>query len=539
MKPIDAQTIPQLIAAAADTFGAKTAIEDGDVTISFIELRDRGLDAARAFIASGLEHGDRVGIWAPNLHEWIIAAIGLQMVGGVLVPLNTRMKGGEAGYILEKSGARMLFTMEEFLGARYIDLLVGAMGQGSDRPSDGLPDLEQIVSFRAGTADLAKGVTSWDAFLECGDSVSTEQALARATAVAGNDLSDILFTSGTTGKPKGVMTEHAQNLRGFEVWTDVVGLCQNDRYLIVNPFFHSFGYKAGWLSCFMRGATCLPQDVFDVPTVLQRIGRDHVTALPGPPTLYQTILAHPDFESYDLSSLRLAVTGAAVVPVDLIIKMREVLAFETVITGYGLTETCGIVSMCRHDDDPETIANTSGRAIPGVEVRCIDPDGSEVARGEPGEIVVRGYNVMRGYFDDEAATAETIDADGWLHTGDIGVMDERGYLRITDRIKDMFIMGGFNCYPAEIESMLAGHDDIQQVAVIGVPDERMGEVGMAFVVPMPGRTLDEKAVVAWCRENMANYKVPRHVAILEELPINAMGKVTKFVLREKAIEILA
>jgi acyl-CoA synthetase (AMP-forming)/AMP-acid ligase II len=369
--------------------------------------------------------------------------------------------------------------------------------------------------------------------------VSTEQALARATAVAGNDLSDILFTSGTTGKPKGVMTEHAQNLRGFEVWTDVVGLCQNDRYLIVNPFFHSFGYKAGWLSCFMRGATCLPQDVFDVPTVLQRIGRDHVTALPGPPTLYQTILAHPDFESYDLSSLRLAVTGAAVVPVDLIIKMREVLAFETVITGYGLTETCGIVSMCRHDDDPETIANTSGRAIPGVEVRCIDPDGSEVARGEPGEIVVRGYNVMRGYFDDEAATAETIDADGWLHTGDIGVMDERGYLRITDRIKDMFIMGGFNCYPAEIESMLAGHDDIQQVAVIGVPDERMGEVGMAFVVPMPGRTLDEKAVVAWCRENMANYKVPRHVAILEELPINAMGKVTKFVLREKAIEILA
>jgi acyl-CoA synthetase (AMP-forming)/AMP-acid ligase II len=538
MKPTDATTIGQLIAVAADTFGEKAAIEDGDVTISYRDLHVRGLQAARAFIASGLEHGDRVGIWAPNLFEWVIAAIGLQMVGGVLVPLNTRMKGAETAYILEKSGARMLFTMDEFLGARYIDLLLDAMGRGDGRPVAGLPDLERIVSFRSTDSREKTGIGTWDAFLALGQSVSDAEARARADRVEGEDLSDILFTSGTTGKPKGVMTEHAQNLRGFEVWTDVVGLRADDRYLIVNPFFHSFGYKAGWLSCFLRGATCLPQDVFDVPKVLDRIGRDHVSALPGPPTLYQTILAHPEFESYDLSSLRLAVTGAAVVPVDLIIKMREVLAFETVITGYGLTETCGIVTMCRHDDDPETIANTSGRAIPGVDVQCVDPEGNEVARGEPGEVVVRGYNVMRGYFDDEAATTETIDSDGWLHTGDIGVMNERRYLRITDRIKDMFIMGGFNCYPAEIESMLCSHDAVAQVAVIGVPDERMGEVGMAFVVPMPGATLDEKAIIAWCRENMANYKVPRHVSILDELPMNAMGKVTKFVLRERAGELL-
>jgi acyl-CoA synthetase (AMP-forming)/AMP-acid ligase II len=538
MLPTEAQTVPDLVAAAATAFGDKPAVVDGDTTLSFAALADAALQAGRAFIAAGLRHGDRVAVWAPNLHEWIVAALGLQTVGGVLVPLNTRLKGGEAGYILEKSGARMLFTMDEFLGARYVDLLTAALGAGDGTPIAGLASLERIVVFR-GDGERRPGVQSWNDFLDGAGSVAEAAVRERAAAVSADDLSDILFTSGTTGKPKGVMTAHGQNLRAFEVWTDVVGLREDDRYLVVNPFFHSFGYKAGWLSCLMRGAVCLPQSVFDVPQVLERIGRDRVTMLPGPPTLYQTILSHPERDTYDLSSLRLAVTGAAVVPVELIVAMREVLRFDTVITGYGLTECCGIVTMCRHDDDPETIATTSGKAIPGVEVRCVDLEGSEVARGEPGEVVTRGYNVMRGYFDDDSATAETIDEGGWLHTGDIGVMNERGYLRITDRIKDMFIIGGFNCYPAEIETILNGHPDIASVAVVGVPDDRMGEVGMAFVVAKRGVSVDEKAVVAWCRENMANYKVPRHIAVLGELPTNAMGKVTKFVLREKAAELLA
>ena len=280
------------------------------------------------------------------------------------------------------------------------------------------------------------------------------------------------------------------------------------------------------------------QPVFDVGVVLERIASESISVLPGPPALYQSILATPGFDSADLSSLRLAVTGAAVIPVELIHKMRDVLGFETVITGYGLTEACGIATMCRYDDDPETIATTSGRAIPGAEVRCVDDSGAEVARGEAGEVVVRGYNVMRGYLDDDAATRETVDAEGWLHTGDVGVMDERGYIRITDRIKDMFIMGGFNCYPAEIELILSGHDEIAAAAVIGVPDERMGEVGMAFIVAAPGASPTPESVIAWYRENMANYKVPRHVALIGELPLNAMNKVQKFVLRERAREIL-
>ena len=528
-------TIPRLVQAAAERFADRHAIEDGEVTLTFAALAEAGLRAARAFCAAGIVRGDRVAIWAPNIYEWVVAAIGLQSAGGVLVPLNTRLKGGEAGYILKKSRARILCTVGEFLGNHYVELLRGTLGGPTGAcPVAGLPDLERVVLLRPSTPGLNNGTVTWSDFLALGDAVPAGEARRRAAAVSPDNLSDILFTSGTTGKPKGVMTTHSQNLRVFRVWSDVVGLREGDRYLIVNPFFHGFGYKAGWLSAIMCGATILPQPVFDVPAVLERIGRDRVSVLPGPPTLYQMILTHPDRDRYDLSSLRLAVTGAAVIPVELIHRMRRELTFKTIITGYGLTESTGVVTMCRYDDDPETIATMSGRAIPDIEVRCVDPTGVEVARGQPGEVVVRGYNVMQGYLDDAVATAAAIDTEGWLHTGDIGVMDARGYLRITDRIKDMFITGGFNCYPAEIENLMLANDALAQVAVIGVPDERLGEVGMAYAVPRPGATVTPEAIIAWCRAHMANYKVPRYVELLESLPMNASGKVTKFVLRERA-----
>ena len=273
--------------------------------------------------------------------------------------------------------------------------------------------------------------------------------------------------------------------------------------------------------------------MFDAAAVFERIPADHISMLPAPPALYQTLLNHPDLDKHDMSSLRLAVTGAAVIPVELVQKMRDVLGFETVITGYGLTEACGIATMCRHDDDPETIATTSGRAIPGVEVQVVDDDGKEVARGDAGEIVVRGYNVMLAYYDEPAETKATVDSDGWLHTGDIGVMDDRGYLRITDRKKDIFIVGGFNAYPAEIENAILARDDVAQVAVVGVPDQRLGEVGAAFVVPKAGHTIDPDELIAWCRERMANFKVPRRIEVVDALPLNAAGKVLKFQLRDQ------
>jgi acyl-CoA synthetase (AMP-forming)/AMP-acid ligase II len=539
--PLRAETIPALALAAADRFGEQNAIEDGATVLSFVELADAAIAAARAFAAAGVERGDRVAVWAPNVYEWIVAAIGLQSAGGVLVPLNTRLKGAEAGYVLNKSGARILCTVGDFLGTDYVGLLLGALGgAGLGRPVDGLTKLERIILLRGSRKARTggAGIEAWADFLLHGEAVSADDIRRRAANVSAEDLSDILFTSGTTGKPKGVMSCHGQNLKAFRAWSEVIGLREGDRYLVVNPFFHAFGYKAGWMASLIRGATILPHPVFDVPAVLDRVGKERVSVLPGPPALYQSILAHPARPQYDLSCLRLAVTGAAPISVALINQMRDELGFETVITGYGLTEACGIATMCRFDDDPETVSTTSGRAIPDVEVRCIDASGTEVARGEPGEIVVRGYNVMKGYFDDEAATAATIDGDGWLHTGDIGVMDERGYIRITDRIKDMFIMGGFNCYPAEIESILVTHDDVVQAAVIGVADDRMGEVGMAFVVLREGAELSGDDVIAWSRENMANYKVPRYVEIVAELPMNAMNKVQKFLLRDRAGQII-
>ena len=331
------------------------------------------------------------------------------------------------------------------------------------------------------------------------------------------------------------MLTHGASVRTYRAWAELVGLREGDRYLLVYPLFHTAGLKSGVLASVLVGATVIPHAVFDVPSVMKRVTEERITMLPGPPTVFQAILNHPELTTFDLSSLRLSVTGAAVVPVSVVERMRDTLKFETVVTGYGLTETTGTVSMCRHDDPPDVIARTVGRPLPGVEVRIIDDEGDETPAGGAGEIVVRGFNVMKGYFNNPGATAEAIDAAGWLRTGDIGLFDDAGNLRITDRKKDMFIVGGFNAYPAEIESFLLGHDDVGQVAVIGVPDERLGEVGIAFVVPLPGHTVDATELIEWSRSAMANFKVPREVRVVDSLPLNPSGKVMKFRLKEQAL----
>ena len=505
-------TGPAALALSARRFGTAVALEESGLRWTYLELETEVRRAAAAFLAVGLQHGDRVAVWAPNTGRWIVAALGAQAVGGIVVPLNTRLRGREATYILNRSGARILVHARELLGVRFADLLEG----------EALPALERRIVLDG---------PQWDEFLAAGRSIDEATLISRLERLRGEDVADILFTSGTTGQPKGVMSSHAQNIRVFDAWSSVVGLEHGDRYLIVNPFFHAFGYKAGWLACLLRGATILPLAVFDAEVVLQRIVDDRISVLPGAPTLFQSLLTHRERTPVDVSSLRLAVTGAASVPVALIERMRAELGFRTVITGYGLTESTGCVSMCRPGDSPERIARTCGAPLPGIEVRVVDEDGRELPRGSEGELLVRGYNVMLGYFDDEAATRAAIDADGWLHTGDIGVMDETGYLRITDRKKDMFIVGGFNCYPAEIENLLSAHPAIAQVAVVGAPDERMGEVGHAYVVLRPGMALDEPSLIAWSRENMANYKVPRRVHFVSDLPTTASGKVQRFALR--------
>jgi acyl-CoA synthetase (AMP-forming)/AMP-acid ligase II len=514
-------TIPRLVREAARRHGDRPAVVDGSEVLSFERLAAEVSRAARALLALGVEPGDLVALWAPNGWAWIVAALAAHSTGAAIVPINTRFKGEEAAYVLGKSGARVLFTTTDFLGVDYAAML----------ESVSLPALRTVVAV---SGPARSGVLSWAALVSRADEVRSEAAEARALAVGPDDRCDVMFTSGTTGRPKGATSTHAQTLRAFRDWSDVVGLRAGDRYLVVLPFFHSFGYKAGWLACLMMGATTYPLAVFDVAAVLDRVERDAITVLPGPPSLYQSILARGDIASRSLGSLRLAVTGAAVIPDGLVERMRREIGFRTVLTGYGLTEGTGVATLCRDGDDPATIASTSGRAIPGVDVRVVDDDGNEAPRGTPGEVVVSGYTVTKGFFDDDAATAESLDARGRLRTGDVGIMDERGYLRITDRKKDMFIVGGFNAYPAEIESVLCRHDGIAQAAVVGAPDERLGEVGVAFVVPRPGARLDEDQLVAWSRERMANYKVPRRFVAVDALPTNATGKVLKYRLREMA-----
>lgn len=511
-------TIPSAFAASVAKHAARTAVVGEDGTeLSYAELDQLRIYAARALLSLGVKHGDRVAIWAPNSVEWIVAGLAIHTLGCVLVPVNTRMKGQEASYILQKSGARVLFCAGHFLGQHFPTLLAQHWPQTLEHA---------IVIGQALDTDLG-----WRAFMARADAEKTEHVLERAAAVQPTDRMDIMFTSGTTGQPKGVVTTHAQNLRVIGEWSKCVGLNADDRYLIANPFFHAFGYKVGWVAGLLAGLTILPHAVFDAAAILKRIERDRISVLPGPPTLFISLLNDPARATTDLSSLRATITGAAAIAPSLIERIRAELGFKVVLTGYGLTETCGVVSLCDAGDDAETIALTSGKAIPGIELAVFGADGTPAAPGESGEICVRGYNVMQGYLDDETATREAIDANGWLHTGDVGVLDTRGYLKITDRLKDLYITGGFNCYPAEIERMMAAHPAIAQVAVVGVADERMGEVGKAWVVLRPNQTLDQKALIAWCREQMANYKVPRFVEFVSSLPTNPSGKVMKYQLR--------
>jgi acyl-CoA synthetase (AMP-forming)/AMP-acid ligase II len=507
-------TVSGALRAAAHSSGQQEALVDGAMRLSYAELLAAAEEAARALIASGVRPGDRVAIWAPNGGRWAVAALGIHCAGAIVVPLNTRFRGSEAQHVLTTSGARLLFTVTDFLSTDYVALL------GTPPPA-----LAEIVVLDGPDRG---GTTSWSTFL--GRAVAAPEALPD---VGPDDISDILFTSGTTGAPKGAMLRHGASVRAYTAWSDVVGLRDEDRYLILNPFFHAFGLKAGILASILKGATIVPHPVFDVPSVMRMVDAERITMLPGPPTIYQTILDHPERSQFDLSSLRLAVTGAAAVPVEMIRRMRSELTFKTIVTGYGLTEATGIATMCRHDDDPETIASTAGRAIPDVEVCVIGSTGQRVPAGDAGEVVVRGYNVMAGFYGDPTATAEAIDAEGWLHTGDIGVLDGAGNLRITDRVKDMFIVGGFNAYPAEIEGMILHHPDVGQVAVVGVPDHRLGEVGRAFVVPRAGAAIDPARLIEWCRTEMANYKVPRSVEVVDALPLNASGKVLKYELRAR------
>ncbi len=516
------ETIPALAESAAERFGDRPAVLAGAQCLTFAELFEGARRFGAALVEAGVEPRDRVAIWAFNSTEWIVSYLGLLMAGATLVPVNTRFKGGEVADMLARSHARVLVTTRDFLGVDYVEML-RAVGEP-------LADLRTIIAIRS---DSTPDIEGWDDFSKRGTEESLQELDRRRRAVTVDDPADILFTSGTTGVAKGVVMTHGRTLWVATDWVAMSGLRDDDRYLMINPYFHMFGLKSGILACLVAGATMLPEPTLDMERVFARVEQDRVTVLPGPPTLYQTILDHPDRAQHDLSSLRLAVTGASNIPVELIRRVHEELPFSTVISGYGLTEA-GTASGTAPGDPFEAIATTVGRPRDRFEVRIVDDGGNDVATGLTGEIWLRGPSVMAGYLDDPEATAAALSADGWLRTGDLGLLDEAGRLKIVGRLKDMFIVGGFNAYPVEIENLLLRHPDIRQAAVVGVPDERMGEVGVAFVITSPEGSVTEADIIAWSRDRMANYKVPRVVHVVGELPVNATGKVQKELLRARA-----
>ena len=507
----DPRTIPQVLDRVADRFSDHEALVTDDRRLTFADLRAEVRTAAAAMIDLGVEAGDRVAIWSPNTWHWVIACLATHYAGGVVVPLNTRYTASEAADVLARTGAPVLIAAGEFLGA----------DKTADLDRDALPALRHVVRVPIDKAD-----GTWDEFMARGRDL--DAADARGAAVTPDDVSDILFTSGTTGRSKGALCAHRQSLDAPAAWAECGQLTSADRYLCINPFFHNFGYKAGILACLQTGATLIPQLTFDPERAMRAVEEHRSTVLPGPPTIYQVLLDHPKRGDYDLTSLRFAVTGAATIPVVLIERMQSELDIDIVLTAYGLTEASGFGTMCRADDDAVMVATTCGRPIADFELRIDGPadDGS-------GEVLLRGPNVMLGYLDDPEATAAAIDSDGWLHTGDIGRVDAAGNLTITDRLKDMYISGGFNVYPAEVEQVLARLDGVAESAVIGVPDERLGEVGKAFVVVKPGATVDEQTVIAHTREHLAKFKTPQSVEFLDVLPRNPGGKVVKPLLRER------
>lgn len=516
-------TIPALMRDAAARYGDRPALmSQNDGEISYREL-DRQADlVAKALLADGAQPGDRAGIWAPNMWEWVAAAIGIQRAAGVMVPLNTRLKGGEVADIVRRGKIKRLFTIGDFLGRYYPQMLHG----------ENMPGLGRRIVLRATPDQLGLNETRWEKFIATARSTSDAALAEREAMVKPDTLADIMFTSGTTGAPKGALFDHRRSLGGGHAWVNIARQTADDRYCVFGPFSHNASYKAGWIAGLISGSTIYWPEAYDAVTILDLIANNRISVMPAPPTVFQEMLAHPNWRDWDLSSYRFLSTGATVVPIELMKRLQDETSIKEITTGYGMTECCGSATHTRPGDPMERVAYTVGTALPGTEIRVAGPDGASMLVGEPGEVLIRDGKLLIEYLDSPEATRATLDEEGWLHSGDVGYLDADGYLKLTDRLKNMYIVGGFNVYPAEIEKQMTGLPGIHQSAIIGIPDQRLGEVGHAFIVRSAGSTITTEEVMAWSKANLANYKVPRGVTFLDELPMNSTGKVIKYALKD-------
>src|SRR5215212_3836203 len=514
---------------------------DRNLRYSYAKFKEVVEDCGRALMSLGIEKGDHVAVWGQNVPEWVTLQFATDKVGAVLVTINPAYKSHELKYVLDQSDAAALFLTEGVKDANFLEILQEAVPELAEA-DDGklsieeLPFLENVVLMGA-EPPAGLPVMSFGEFLNSGEDVSDEDLRNRQNALDAEDVINMQYTSGTTGFPKGVQLTHANIVKNAFYIGECMELGPEDRVCIPVPFFHCFGCVLGTLNTVTHEGTMVPVESFDAEEVLQAVHEERCTAVLGVPTMFIALLEHPDFEDYDTSSLRTGIMAGSPCPMEVMKQVVDVMGASEITIAYGQTESSPVITQTRTEDPLELRVSTVGRALPETEVRIVGVDGDEdCGPGEQGELLTRGYLVMRGYYKMEDKTAEVIDDDGWLHTGDLAVMDENGYVRITGRAKDMVIRGGENVYPREIEEFLFTHPDISDVQVYGVPDEKYGEQVAAAVKKRQGSDLAEEDVKEYCRENIARFKVPYYVDCVEDYPMTASGKIQKYKLREAAIE---
>lgn len=539
LKPGD--TLAAVLDRVAAQYPKNEAIVSGQQRINYETLMDRVNSMANALLKMGVKKGDKVAIWMSNIPEWVYAHFACIKIGAPLIPLNTRYRVHELEYILRQSDSTTLVMMDRFLKIDFIPMIYEVCPelnecQPGDLRSKKLPLLKRVIMF---SEQSHPGILDYSKVLESGKDYAGSAELKRAQeAITPEDVYVIPFTSGTTGFPKGVVTTNYQYSRIMEAVSDRFQMSDKDRILVVSPFSHNMGNMTGMLLGACNGACILPMESFDPGEALRLIDEEKVSKFTGSPTMYIMMLDNADFPKRDTTSIKSSVIGGADVSPDLVRTIIAKMGIQDLISAYGLTENTGVSTMSQRGDPPEVVANTAGKLIfPDCELAVVDPDtGEELPRGTQGEICSRGFYVMKEYYKQPEETANAFNSKGWFRTGDLGIMDDRDYIKITGRLKDMFITGGVNAYPAEIESFLMTYPKISMVAVAGVPDRRMGEVAMAFVKLKEGQTATEEEIVKFAREKMANYKAPKYVRFVDDFPMTATGKIQKFVLKETAVK---
>lgn len=494
---------------------------------------------AKGLMALGIEKGEHVAIWASNTPEWLTAQFASAKTGAVLVTVNTNYQLSELEYVLKQSDATTLILMESYRGTSYIDILYKLIPELKESEpgklaSERLPFLKNIILMGD---KRHPGMYLWDDILKLSGSVSEKALDHRMERLKEHDVINMQYTSGTTGFPKGVMLTHSNLANNAANIAECMNLSRKDRMCIPVPFFHCFGCVLGTLACVTAGATMVPVQEFNPKEVLSAVETEKCTALHGVPTMFIAELNDQDFASYDLSSLRTGIMAGSNCPIEVMKKVINNMGMSEITIAYGQTEASPVITQTRVNDSLKRRVETVGRALPNVEVKITEPGtNQEVARGVQGELCTRGYHVMKGYYKNSEDTAAVIDEDGFLHTGDLAVMDEEGYCRITGRLKDMIIRGGENIYPREIEEFLYKHPNILDVQIVGVPDETFGEEVSAWIKLKSGASMTADELKEYCKGKIARYKIPRYIAFVEEFPMTASGKVQKFKLREQALE---